>query len=137
MWEKVTDDANKIGRVSAIRDFQSLTKKIFFCDRGFLNRAMQHQFPLGEKFVSATWFSSTNAKETKKKKTSLEEKYFHRDVDGAITGLLPFLKGRDPQKKGPRVWKKCVKSWQEPKNNKNRFIAQQFELQQSSLMKQV
>ena len=97
MWEKVTDDANKIGRVSAIRDFQSLTMKIFFCDRGFLNRAMQRQFPLGKKFVSATWFSSTNAK--------MKKKVWKKNIPiemlmGPLRAYYPF-KGERPPKEGP------------------------------------
>ena len=45
-------------------------------------------FPVGEKFVLASGENLVSS--TKEEEKSLEEKYSHRDVDGAITGLLPF-----------------------------------------------
>ncbi len=88
MGEKRTDDAKKIGRVSAIWDFQKPAKKTFFVRSRLSQRRDAAPFPVGEKFVLASGENLVSS--TKEEEKSLEEKYSHRDVDGAITGLLPF-----------------------------------------------
>ncbi len=94
MGEKRTDDAKKIGRVSAIWDFQKPAKKTFFMRSRLSQRRDAAPFPVGEKFVLACRENLvSSAKEE-------EEKVWKKNIPiemlmGPLRAYYPF-KGETP-----------------------------------------
>ncbi len=94
MGEKRTGDATKKEDWRSLGDSRLPKPR----EEDFLLRSLLSQpcaaapFPVGGKtaFLREWGKAWPRRRKEERKIKSLEEKYSHRDVDGAITGLLPF-----------------------------------------------